>query len=512
MLAALNTFVITGIEAKPVRVEVDIQNGLPSFEIVGLASTSIKEARERVRAALKNSGFKFPNRKIIVNLAPADLKKEGSHFDLAIALGILIASEQLEYNLSGDYYFCGELSLEGTLRKIPGVLPMVLKLAESGLKDAHLVIPADNNEEAALVPEILSFPVSDFKQVYNFIDGSLKIKPISGTTNCRVFDSQDLHDFADIKGQETAKRALEIAAAGAHNVLLIGPPGAGKTMLARRAPGIFPEMRREEVLETTRIYSAANLLSPEKPLINTRPFRAPHKNASSASIIGGGRIPRPGEISLAQNGILFLDELPEFSRDVLEALRQPLEDKVVTVARAYSAYTFPANFTLIASMNPCPCGNYGSGAECRCTPLQIQRYLGRVSGPLLDRMDLHIEVPKVKFEQLTERSPGESSSAIRNRVTEAREIQRKRFKNEAIALNSQMQPLHVKKYCYLDEDSEMLLKTAFNKLDMSARAYDRILKVARTIADLDKSEKIKTQHLAEALQYRSLDRKYWDHG
>lgn len=509
MLAHINTLVITGIEAKPVIVEVDIQNGLPSFEIVGLASTAIKEARERVRAAIKNSGFNFPNRKIIVNLSPADIKKEGSHFDLAIAIGILIASEQLTNNLNEKIFVAGELSLDAKVRKIPGVLPMALELARMNDPDIRFIIPMDNSYEASLVEEVVSHPVDNLMEMCDYLWGKISLPSLPSINLNKLKESEDRLDFADVKGQETAKRALQIAAAGLHNILLIGPPGGGKTMLARRFPSIMPEMDRDEILETTRIYSAANMLTPDKPLVTQRPFRAPHKNASSASIIGGGRIPRPGEISLAQNGVLFLDELPEFSRDVLEALRQPLEDKVVTVARTHSTYTFPANFSLVASMNPCPCGFFGSDRECNCTPLQIQRYLSRVSGPLLDRMDLHVEVGRVKYEQLVDPGNQESSAMIREKVKVAREMQLKRFKNTAIKLNSQMTPQDIKKYCRIDEESEVLLKNVFIRFNMSARAYDRILKIARTIADLEESKDIKRQHIAEALQYRTLDKKYW---
>ncbi|SHG98957.1 magnesium chelatase family protein [Thermosyntropha lipolytica DSM 11003] len=508
MLAAVNSLIITGIEARPVKVEVDIQNGLPAFEIVGLASTAIKEARERVRSAIKNSGFKFPGRRIIVNLAPADLKKEGSHLDLPIALGILKASEQINNDIPSDYYWAGELSLDGNLRRVPGIMAMALELAYSQ-QDKVLVIPEENEKEAGLVPEIRSFYATHLRQVVACIEGEETLSPVNPTQI--KSNPEKKYDFAEVKGQETAKRALLIAAAGMHNVLLIGPPGGGKTMLARRLPGILPPMQREEILETTRIYSVANLLTPKNPIITERPFRAPHKNASSSSIIGGGRIPKPGEISLAQNGVLFLDELPEFSRDVLEAMRQPLEDRMVTVARAHSTHIFPANFMLICSMNPCPCGNFGSDLECRCSPLQIQRYLSRISGPLLDRIDLHIEVPRVKYEQLSEKRSGESSASLQEKVAAAREIQRKRFSSLQIKLNSQMGPAEVKKYCQLDEKSEQLFKTAFNKLNLNARSHDRILKVARTIADLEGSKSIQIHHLSEAIQYRSLDRKYWGH-
>lgn len=507
MLATTNTLVISGINAIPVKVEVDIQNGLPAFELVGLAQAALKEARERVKSAIKNSGFDFPNRKIIVNLAPADLKKEGSHFDLAIALGVLLASEQLQEMPDPNLFLAGELSLDGSLRPVPGILPMCLELLKSK-PDCSFIIPPGNCQEAALVNEIKSLTAGNLHEVCSYLENNIDL-PAANRNEQIIRSDENIPDFADVKGQETAKRGMQVAAAGSHNILLIGPPGGGKTMLARRMPGIMPEMTREEVLETTRIYSVAGLLNPDHPLIDTRPFRAPHKNASSASIIGGGRIPRPGEISLAQNGVLFLDEFPEFSRDVLEALRQPLEDKVVTVARAQATHTYPADFSLIASMNPCLCGFYGSDLECTCTPLQIQKYLGRISGPLLDRMDLHVEVPRVNYDQLRDRGSGESSAAMREKVMFAREIQKKRFARYKISLNSQMRPADVRKHCQLDEESETLLKNAFDKLKMSARAYDRILKVARTIADMEASDNIQLSHLGEALQYRSLDRKYW---
>ncbi|HNX28574.1 MAG TPA: YifB family Mg chelatase-like AAA ATPase [Syntrophomonadaceae bacterium] len=507
MLAVLNTLFINGIEARPVKVEVDIQNGLPDFQIVGLASIAIKEARERVRSAIKNCNYKFPNQKIIVNLAPADLKKEGTHFDLAIALGILIASEQVRPAGEQLYYLAGELSLDGIVRKVPGILPMALELINLSYP-VQFIIPEENSPEAALVNELAALPVNHLNQVIKWLEGEISLESVKADkqTNTVKFAQGD---FAEVKGQDTAKRALQIAAAGMHNILLIGPPGGGKTMLARRVVSIFPDMTRQEVLESTRIYSVANLLNTDQPLINSRPFRSPHKNASSASIVGGGRIPRPGEISLAQNGVLFLDELPEFNRDVLEALRQPLEDKVITVARAHGAYTFPANFILIASMNPCPCGNFGSQLECRCTPLQIHKYLSRISGPLLDRMDLHVEVPRVRFEQLKNRDQGETSAQIKERVALARTVQEKRFADQHNKVNALMTPGEVKRHCILDKETEQLLKSAFNKLNLSARGYDRILKVARTIADLDDETAIKIRHIAEALQYRSLDKKYW---
>lgn len=512
MLATLQTMVITGIEARPVTVEIDIQNGLPAFEVVGLASVGIKEARERVRSALRNSGYDFPNRKITVNLAPADLKKEGSHFDLAIALGILLASSQIETELLDDIYLAGELSLNGTLRRVPGVLPMALALA-TGTKPVRLITPAENGSEAALVDHVTVVPALTLRQVCQYLQGLEHIQPQGPLPVKPASSSDNTFDYADVRGQETAKRALLIAASGMHNILMIGPPGGGKTMLARRLPGILPEMTREEVLETTRIYSVSGLLSPHQPLINTRPFRSPHKNASSASIIGGGKIPRPGEISLAQNGVLFLDEFPEFSRDVLEALRQPLEDKVVTIARAQATFTYPADFCLVASMNPCLCGHLGSDRECKCTPLQVQRYLNRISGPLLDRMDLHVEVGQVHYDDLAERPQSQASSTLhmRQQVNKARQIQFERFTDRPGMLNSHMEASHIKKYCRLDNDAALMLKSAFQRLHLSARAYDRILKVARTIADLEHCSRIQSDHVAEALSYRSLDRKYWAH-
>lgn len=509
MLSKINSCALVGIEGQLIDVEVDISNGLPSFALVGLADIAIKESKERVHSAIKNNGFEFPMKHITINLAPADLKKEGPSYDLPIAIGILCASEQLKINDLSTMAFLGELSLNGDIRPIHGVLSMCLELYKRGIKS--IILPEENAKEASLVKELNILPANHITKVIKHLTQEKKISPIA--SNIDALFKQGIHydmDLKEVKGQENVKRALEIAAAGAHNLLMIGPPGSGKTMIAQRLPTVLPNMAMEESLQVTKIYSTAGLLPHSTPLITQRPFRSPHHTISPVSLVGGGRIPKPGEISLAHLGVLFLDELPEFKKNALEVLRQPLEEKMVTISRVSATLTYPANFMLIASMNPCPCGYYGDSAhECSCTSQQIHNYLNKISGPLLDRIDIHVEVKATQYEHLEKKSNGESSEEIRARVNKARLIQLQRYKSKNILFNAHLNPRDIEKYCCLGTKERALIKKAFNNLNLSARAYHRILKLARTIADLEECEKINIYHLSEAIQYRNLDRKFW---
>ena len=509
MLAKIKTLVVIGLEACYVDVEVDISNGLPNFSIVGLPDPVVKESKDRVRAALKNCGFNLPSKRITVNLAPANLRKEGGSFDLPIAISLLVASGYIDPAICRDKIFCGELSLDGQVRGVNGVLPMALSLSKNGFKS--LVLPKENALEAKVVEKINVFPVNNLRETFRFLKGELEIKPEKRQEGECLFEPIKYEvDFSEVKGQWQAKRALEVAAAGGHNVLMIGPPGSGKTMLANRLPTILSDMALEEALETTKIYSVCGLLHHKKYLINQRPFRPPHHTISSAGLVGGGPYPRPGEISLAHNGVLFLDELPELRRDALEALRQPLEDGVVTISRAQTSFTYPARFILVAAMNPCPCGFLTDPKrQCHCTPAQIQRYLSKLSGPLLDRIDIHVDVPALKYKEMASKISVETSAQIKQRVESARQLQRRRFSQLKFHTNAQLPAKYMERFCRLNKEAQDFLKMAILELGLSARAYDKVLKISRTIADLAGAEIICSEHISEAIQYRSLDRNWW---
>ena len=509
MLARVLSSAVMGIDAYIVKVEIDISDGLPSFSTVGLPDSAVKESKDRVTAAIKNSGFYFPTSRITANLAPADVRKEGSAFDLPIAVGVMAATGQVLTENFDEMLMLGELALDGNIRPVHGCLPIAIAAKEQQLKG--IIVPKLNAKEASIVDGLEVYPVESLGQAVEFLNGKQAIPPFHYDIQS-AFNQQLEHsvNFADVKGQEHVKRAVEVSAAGGHNLIMIGPPGSGKTMVAKRIPTILPDMTLEEALETTKIHSIMGVLPADIPLIATRSYRSPHHTISDAGLIGGGQYPRPGEVSLSHNGVLFLDELPEFRKNVLEVMRQPLEDGQVTISRAAASFTYPANFMLVAAMNPCPCGFFGdSTRECRCSPTQIQSYVSRISGSLLDRIDIQVEVPAVKYRDLASDLTGEPSQSIRARVQKARLLQRERFADSHIFCNADMEPRQLREFCRIEEDAQELLRVAITQLGLSARAYDRILKVARTVADLASNPTIQAEHVSEAIQYRSLDRNFW---